>query len=83
MEHVDLNHLVLRAGKMDRLDCVDVTLVNPGDRISYDLSGVFRLSPMRRNVILDPVIDIVTCYVPMRHIYSNWTDFIEAGPLGS
>jgi len=76
----DLSHLSFIVGKVGRLTCLSAVPVLPGDGISVDLVGALRLSPLRRGMAIDSVVDLCTFYVPHRHIYGQaWIDFIEAG----
>lgn len=76
----DLSNLLFSAGKMGRLMTLDHIPVLPGDGFSSDIVGALRLSPLKRNIIVDCVVDIVSFYIPHRHIYGdNWVDFIEQG----
>lgn len=75
----DLSKLSFQTGEIGRLQTLGVTPVLPGDGYSADIVGAIRLSPLRRGLSVDSVVDIVSFYVPHRHIYSNWVDFIEDG----
>ena len=76
----DLSHLTFQAGKIGRLNTATFTPVLPGDGFQLDLVGAVRLSPLRRGLTVDSVVDFVTCYIPYRHIYGDdWVDFIEQG----
>lgn len=76
----DLSHWSMKCGAIGSLQTLSVLPVVAGDSISLDANCVFRLSPLRRNLYLDCVVDLFAFYVPHRHIYgSNWVDFIKAG----
>lgn len=75
----DLSHFSFSAGKIGRLQTLSVVPIVAGDSIGLDLNGLFRLSSLRRNLTLDAVVDLFTFFVPHRHIYSNWVDFIKEG----
>lgn len=78
-EFVDLSHWVFRTGRIGQLQTLTTVPVLAGDSMMLNFSGVFRLSPLRRNLYLDPRVDLFAFYIPMRHIYSNWMDFILGG----
>ena len=42
-----------------------------GDSLEIDFKSVFRLSPLRRNMYLDCMVDLFLFYVPHRFIYSS------------
>lgn len=76
----DLSHLTFQCGKVGRLMGLSAVPVLPGDGFEQDLVGGLRLSPLRRGMAVDSVVDICTFYVPHRHIYGqSWIDFIEQG----
>ena len=76
----DLSHLVFSCGKMGRLQTLSCVPVMAGDSFEQDLVGSFRLSPMRRGLAVDSMVDIFTFYVPHRHIYGDaWITMMEEG----
>ena len=88
----DLSHLSFQVGRVGQLQTLSVVPVVAGDSFSVDLEGVFRLSPLRRNLTMDCMVDLMAFYVPYRHIeltltgglsgaaYTNyWNDFILGG----
>jgi len=76
----DLSHFSFQCGDIGRLQTLSCIPVVAGDSLSIDLQGVFRLSPLRRNLTVDCIIDLFAFYVPFRHIYGqNWIDFIKQG----
>jgi len=81
-EWVDLSNVNMIAGSTGRFATVNVVPVVAGDSVEGSFSGVVRLSPSRRNVVLDAQVDIVTFFVPHRHIYPTWSEFIAAGADG-
>jgi hypothetical protein len=50
-----------------------------GDSFDIDVMGLFRLSPLRRNLTLDAIVDLYAFYIPYRHIYQNWEAFMLDG----
>lgn len=84
----DLGRLVFTCGDIGRLKVIDSTLVVAGDSYEADMVGAFKLSPLRRGLVLDSQLDIFTFYVPHRHTYGQeFVDFLKAGhaapPLSS
>jgi len=76
----DLSHLIFQAGAVGRLQTLSCIPCLPGDGVELDLVGALRLSPLRRGMAVDSVVDICTFYSPHRHHYGTvWTDFIEQG----
>ncbi len=77
---VDLSHFNFSCGDIGSLQTLACIPVVGGDGLSLKLEGVWRLSPLRRNLVVDCAVDLFAFYVPHRHIYgSTWTDFIKAG----
>ncbi len=76
----DLTHFSFMAGKIGRLQTLSCIPVTAGDSLTIDLQGVFRLSPLRRNLTVDAIVDLFAFYVPYRHVYGqDWIDFIKQG----
>lgn len=60
-----------------RLMCLSAMEVYAGDSINIDYRAAFRLSPLRRFQVLDPMIDLVATYRPHRHAYGEqWERFL-------
>ena len=78
-EMVDLTNLAFGMGKMGRLTTLNMVPVVAGDSISLDVGGLMRFTPLRRQLVQDAQVDILTCFVPHRHIYSNWETFVTQG----
>lgn len=77
----DLSHLVFQMGNIGRLTVLDCVPVVAGDSFEDTFVGAFKLSALRRNLSLDPCVDILSFYIPHRHIYGDdWIDFMKAGP---
>jgi hypothetical protein len=47
--------------------------------MAMDVVGAVKLQPLRRGLIVDSVVDVLTFYVPHRFVYDNWVTFIEEG----
>jgi hypothetical protein len=76
----DLSHLVFSCGKLGRLMTLSTVPVLPGDSFEQDLTGSLRLSPLRRGLAVDSMVDIFTFYIPHRHIYGDdWVNLIKDG----
>ncbi len=76
----DLTHFSFQCGEIGRLQTLTTIPVVAGDSLTIDLQGVFRLSPLRRNLTVDCMVDLFVFYVPFRHVYGqNWIDFIKQG----
>lgn len=76
----DLSHWAFQVGAIGSLQGISTIPVVAGDSMELNASIVFRLSPMRRNLYLDTVVDLFAFYVPHRHIYGDdWINFILAG----
>lgn len=84
----DLSHLVFSAGQVGKLQTISSVPVIAGDSYQQNLNAAVKLSPMRRGLIMDSVIEVFSFYVPHRHVYGDeWNQFIMDGinsePLGS
>src|SRR3989454_11537955 len=76
----DLSHLGFLAGQIGRLITISTTPVIGGDSFEMDAAGALRLSPLRRGLAIDSTVDIVTFYVPDRHVYvERWFKFMKDG----
>ena len=77
----DLSHYSFMSGKIGRLMTLSAIPVVAGDSVMLNMAGAFRLSPLRRDLSLDAMIDLFAFYVPHRHVYGDdWIDFIQGGP---
>lgn len=76
----DLSNVSLVLGNIGRVMTSNVIPVVAGDSISVASGHVIQLSPFRRPLSIDPVVDICSFFVPHRHIYGDdWINFIKAG----
>ena len=81
---VDLSHLVFSSGKLGRLMTLSTIPVISGDSFSEEMVGSLRLSPLRRGLTVDSCVDILSFYVPYRHIYGQeWVDMMKEGVSSS
>lgn len=75
-----LDHFVFQTGKIGEIITLDCIPMNAGDSIELDMVGAFKLSPLSKNLALDPRVDIYSFYVPHRHIYGDeWVRFLRDG----
>lgn len=65
--------------KIGRLMTLLQIPVIAGDSMSIKASIVARLTPLRRQLVIDPLTDIYAFFVPHRHAYPNWIDFLYGG----
>ena len=76
----DLSHFSFMTGKIGHLQTVTTIPVIAGDSIELNLQGVLRLSPLRRQLVVDALCDMFVFYMPHRHAYGdNWENFILQG----
>ena len=80
----DLSHFSVQLGRIGRLQTLTRIPVLPGDSMSVSVAGVWKMSPLRRDLVLDAKVDLFAFYVPHRHIYDEgsqetWSDFIRSG----
>ena len=75
----DLSHWNMSLGAIGSLQTEKVIFTLPGDSIDIDWRSVNRLSPLRRAMSADAIVHKFAFWVPMRHIYPNWADFIKDG----
>jgi len=79
-ESYDLSHFSMNCGYIGGLQTLSLIPVIAGDSFSVDVSAVFRLAPLRKNLYLDFMIDLFAFNIPHRHIYGqDWIDFIKGG----
>src|SRR5690606_39668695 len=78
--HRSSDLLGLLAGQIGRLITISTTPVIAGDSFEMDAVGALRLSPLRRGLAIDSTVDILTFYVPHRHVYGEqWIKFMTDG----
>jgi hypothetical protein len=76
----DLTNLAFGAGYVGRLCALNVLPVVAGDSMAINGVVNLRLTPFLRQLNTDVKADIVSFYVPHRHIYGqDWIDFISEG----
>src|SRR2546430_1294666 len=77
MRH-DLSHLGFVAGQIGRLITISTTPVIAGDSFEMDAVGALRLSPLRRGLVMESIVDIVTVDGPHRNLYcEHWIKFMK------
>lgn len=76
----DLSHYSFMSGRMGHLMTLSAIPIVAGDSVTLSLNGALRLSPLRRDLVLDAQVDLFAFYVPHRHIYgANWVTLIRDG----
>lgn len=76
----DKSHFSIMSGDMGRLQTLTMLPVVAGESLAINYGGVFRLSSLKRNLVLDAQVDLFAFYMPHRHAYgTDWTDFINQG----
>ena len=76
----DLTHPIFSTGRIGHVKTLTTIPVVAGDSFEMSLMGNFRMAPLKRQLILDAVVDLLAFYVPHRHIYGDsWVDFIKQG----
>lgn len=76
----DLSHYSFMTGKLGRLMTLTNIPIVAGDSIGLNIAGAIRMSPLRRDLALDALVDLFAFFVPHRHVYGdNWIDFIRQG----
>lgn len=75
----DLGFETHRIGEMGRLQTLGYIPVVAGDSFEINMDLVFRLAPLRREIVSEVQIDIACFYIPYRHIYPNWNNMVQEG----
>lgn len=76
----DLSHQHHATGAIGRVRNLLCMPVEAGASIALNLQALFRLSPLRRQLVMDAKITLAAFAVPMRHIYGDlWLRFIQEG----
>ena len=75
----EMPHFPIVSMKMGRLMTLCQFPVLAGDSVELDAGMVLRLAPLRRELVIDPQVDFFAFWVPHRHVYSNWKEYIEGG----
>lgn len=76
----DLSSLIFTAGKIGRLQTLATHPVIAGDSYENTIAGSLRLASLRRGLAVDSKVDIISFFVPHRHIYGDeWTEFLKNG----
>src|SRR5437016_12647575 len=65
----DLSHLGFLAGQIGRLITISTTPVIACDFFEMDAVGALRLSPLRRGLVIDYIVDFFTFYVDHPLVY--------------
>lgn len=85
----DMSHFVYTCGDIGRLKVLSFENLNAGDSLEMNTVGSFRLSPLKRGLVLDACVELFTFYIPYRHTYDlgaspdgftgEWVDFMRNG----
>ena len=76
----DLGFYSDTCGRIGSLMTNGVIPVIAGDSISVNADHIFRLSPIKRQLLHDAQVDLFAFFVPFRHIYGqDWIDLIHQG----
>lgn len=75
----DLTSLVFQVLKTGRLQTLQQIPVNAGDSISLSAGVLSTLTPLRRRNVVQPEMLLGAFFVPHRHVYSNWVDYLTDG----
>jgi len=76
----DLSSWSMQCGALGSLTALKCMPVVAGDSIELDINSVIRLSPLRRQMYLDSLVDLFAFYIPHRHIYgSDWISYVKSG----
>ena len=76
----DLGHYCVTASDIGRLQTLSTLPVVAGDTWDLKLAGLWRLAPLRRQLLLDALVDVFVFFVPHRHVYGeSWVNFILGG----
>lgn len=80
-EPVDLSHFSFTNGKIGQLFALDVQPVIAGDSFETHIVGSIKMSPLFRELTLDPRLDLFAFYVPHRYVYGDeqWSEFMKEG----
>ena len=76
----DMSHYSHITGNIGRLQTVKCIHVVAGESWEFNIEGICRQAPLRRDLTVDGVVDTFAFYVPYRHIYGDdWITFMEDG----
>ena len=76
----DKSNLIYDVGRIGRLRVLDYWFTFAGDSWEGRWAGVFRLSPLRRELVADAKVDLFLFHTPMRHVLgTDWMKFIQLG----
>jgi len=72
-----LAHLV---GQIGRIQTIGVIPVIPGDSISVNIDGIFRLATTRKEIVSECQVDICAFFVKHRHVWPDeWPHIVTEG----
>jgi hypothetical protein len=80
----DLSSYSAVSGLLGRLQTIATIPVVANDTLELDITGALRLSPLRKQLTLDPQVDFYVFYDKLRYTYGeDWIDFIKDGKEGT
>lgn len=71
-----MSFVTMSIGNLQTLATIPVIA---GDSMSVRMRTVARLSPLLRYAVLEPEFNLYAFFVPHRHVYDNWKEYIMAG----
>lgn len=74
------DHFAFQCGVIGGLQTISMIEITAGDRVELEFNGIVRLSPLRRNLVVDCMSDIFAFWVPHRHSLGvDWINFMKQG----
>ena len=78
-QHYSPTSLCFPTLKVGRIRTIQQIPVFALDSISLKMALKVKMATLRRASVLSPVITLAAFFQPMRHLYSNWVEFITEG----
>jgi len=72
--------IVLKTGKIGRVNVLRQQLLMPGETINTKLNGSIKLEATRERESLRINANLATFITPVRWLDDNWTDYVREGP---
>ena len=83
-ENIDLGSYVMQCGQLGYLQTLQCYPILAGDSLTVQGKNLMRLSPLKRAMSVDAVVDYFAFYIPYRHVYGDaWVTLIEEGMAGA
>ena len=80
MSYADRSGTVLKTGKIGRVNCLNQTMMMPGERAKVGWSGQVRLETLKERDALRINAMLCTFLTPLRWLWSSWPDYVKQGP---